>query len=116
MILYSIGLQRREVNLLTKYRHRIKINEFKILCADWIEKCAKIMNLRELQTSLFNNELVYVTDGSFYPDKSHLVEADWMLVIEDIQVETGNFITLVLMDYSPLMQLNCAEFYHSWCL
>ena len=100
MILYSIGLQRREVNLLTKCRHIIKINEFKIPHADWVEKYVKIINLREFQKSLFSNELVCVTDGSFYPDKSHLVAVASIAVIEDLQVETGNFITSVSMNYS----------------
>ena len=116
MILYSIGLQRREVNSLKLCRHRIKMKEFKIPYADWVEKCVKIINLRKLQTSLFNNKLFCVTDGSFCPDKSHLVAAAWIVVIEDLYLATGDFATSVPMDCSHPHVAELCRVLFSWCL
>ena len=83
MILHSISLQRKEVNLLTKYRYRLIVSKFQIPHEDWVRRCVKKIDLDELQASLFKSELVYITDRSFYLDKSHLVAAAWITVVKD---------------------------------
>ena len=49
--------------------------------------------------ALFQKKVKVVVDGSFFPVKSHLVSAAWIIVIEQLKLMKGEFISLVHKQY-----------------
>ena len=52
-----------------------------------------------MKAEIVSGSATFVIDGSFYPDKSHLLSAHWGCSSNEVLLASGNFISTVKLQY-----------------
>ena len=51
-------------------------------------------------TGFYEGKLVCVTNRSFFPEKSHLISAAWLALVDQVIIAKGDFISSVSKEYT----------------
>ena len=61
----------------------------------WFKEHVYIPDYNKFVSTLFQNKLKYIVDRSFYPAKSYLISAAWIIVNRKERVVKGEFVSSV---------------------
>lgn len=100
MMIHSMGLNRRSVSKLGSSRHEVVSRPFHLHNEQLITNNFTFKNEALFLQVLLNNELICVDDGSFYPDRSHLISAAWFASMNGKVIAFRYFISSVPIEFS----------------
>ena len=73
---------------------------FELLYHEWVKESVNFIDIDKLLTGLFKGKLVYITDSSFFLEKSHLIVAVWIASVDNVIVARSNFVSSVPLKYT----------------
>ena len=90
-----MGSNRRHTSKLGSIRHELESRLFHLPNEQWI-RCNTIFNNESFfLQALLNNEMVCVTDGSLFPDRSNLLSVAWFTSINRKAIAFRDFASSV---------------------
>ena len=74
-IIQSIRLSSNEMQVIEAEQSSTIVQPFELPNTKWVKESVKFENKEKFMTGLYKGKLICITDRSFFPDKSYLILA-----------------------------------------
>ena len=81
-IIQSIRLSSNEIQVIEAEQSSTIVQPFELPNTKQVKESVKFENKEKLMTGLYKDKLICITDRSFFLDKSHLISAAWVALVD----------------------------------